>query len=94
LSQSGLSRRLNELERRCGCKLFTRDHAHVAITDAGRAFMEEAKLSILHSESAVSEEGERRRNLALDDRAFPLRRPHVDFNALFHSPTSASQPAS
>src|ERR1019366_4091844 len=53
LSQSGLSRRLNELESRCGVKLFTRDHAHVSITDAGRAFVEEAKLSILHSESAI-----------------------------------------
>jgi len=53
LSQSGLSRRLNELESRCGVKLFTRDHATVAITDAGRAFVEEAKLSILHSESAM-----------------------------------------
>ena len=53
LSQSGLSRRLNELESRCGCKLFTRDHANVAITDAGRAFVEEARLSILHSESAM-----------------------------------------
>jgi DNA-binding transcriptional LysR family regulator len=39
-SQSGLSRRLNELENRCGCKLFTRDHANVAITDAGGAFVE------------------------------------------------------
>ncbi len=53
LSQSGLSRRLNELERRCGVKLFTRDHAKVAITDAGRAFVEDAKLAILHSESAM-----------------------------------------
>jgi len=53
LSQSGLSRRLNELENRCGCKLFTRDHANVAITDAGRAFVEEAKLSIVHSERAM-----------------------------------------
>jgi len=53
LSQSGLSRRLNELESRCGCKLFTRDHANVAITDAGRAFVEEAKLSIIHSERAI-----------------------------------------
>jgi DNA-binding transcriptional LysR family regulator len=44
---------LNELESRCGCKLFTRDHANVAITDAGRAFVEEAKLSIIHSERAT-----------------------------------------
>jgi DNA-binding transcriptional LysR family regulator len=53
LSQSGLSRRLNELESRCGLKLFTRNHAGVAITDAGRAFVEEAKLSVLHGERAL-----------------------------------------
>jgi len=34
------------LESRCGFKLFNRDHAKVVITDAGRAFVEEAKLSI------------------------------------------------
>jgi len=53
LSQSGLSRRVNELESRCGFKLFTRNHAGVAITDAGRAFVEEAKLSVLHGERAI-----------------------------------------
>ena len=53
LSQSGLSRRLNELEKRCGVKLFTRDHAKVAITDAGQAFVEDAKLAILHIENAM-----------------------------------------
>ena len=53
MSQSGVSRRLNELERRCGFKLFNRDHAHVVITDAGRAFVEEAKLSLIHDERAL-----------------------------------------
>jgi DNA-binding transcriptional LysR family regulator len=53
LSQSGLSRRVNELESRCGSKLFTRNHAGVAITDAGRAFVEEAKLSLIHLERAL-----------------------------------------
>lgn len=53
LSQSGLSRRLNEMESRCSLKLFTRNHAGVAITDAGRAFVEEAKLSLLHGERAI-----------------------------------------
>ncbi len=53
MSQSGLSRRVSELESRCGLKLFTRNHASVAITDAGRAFVEEAKLSLIHAESAM-----------------------------------------
>jgi DNA-binding transcriptional LysR family regulator len=53
LSQSGLSRRLNELETRCGVKLFTRNQANVAITDAGRAFVEEARLALIHDERAM-----------------------------------------
>jgi DNA-binding transcriptional LysR family regulator len=53
MSQSGVSRRLNELERRCGFRLFNRDHAKVVITDAGRAFVQEAKLSLIHGERAV-----------------------------------------
>ena len=46
MCQSGVSRRLNELESRCGFKFFNRDHARVVITDAGRAFVEEAILSL------------------------------------------------
>jgi DNA-binding transcriptional LysR family regulator len=53
MSQSGVSRRLNELESRCGFKLFNRDHGKVVITDAGRAFVEEAKLSLIHDERAI-----------------------------------------
>lgn len=53
LSQSGVSRRLNELERRCGFRLFNRNHAKVVITDAGRSFVEEAKLSLVHGERAI-----------------------------------------
>ena len=53
MSQTGLSRRVNELESRCGFRLFTRNHAGVAITDAGRALVEEAKLSVLHGERAI-----------------------------------------
>jgi DNA-binding transcriptional LysR family regulator len=48
-----VSRRLHELERRCGFRLFNRDHAHAAITDAGRAFVEEAKLALIHDERAL-----------------------------------------
>jgi DNA-binding transcriptional LysR family regulator len=53
LSQSGLSRRLNDLEHRSQLKLFDRDHAKVAVTDAGRAFVEEAKLCLVHHERAI-----------------------------------------
>ena len=53
MSQSGVSRRLNELENRCGFKLFNRNNANVVITDAGRAFIEEAKLSLIHDTRAL-----------------------------------------
>lgn len=53
ISQSGLSRRVSTLEKRYRVKLFERDHANVTLTEAGRVFVEEAKLSLLHDERAV-----------------------------------------
>jgi DNA-binding transcriptional LysR family regulator len=53
MSQSGVSRRLNQLEKRCGFRLFDRDNAKVVITEAGQAFLEEAKLSLMHDARAV-----------------------------------------
>ena len=53
ISQSGVSRRLSELEQRCGFKLFDRNNANVIITEAGRAFIEEAQLSLIHDARAL-----------------------------------------
>jgi DNA-binding transcriptional LysR family regulator len=53
ISQSGLSKQVKLLEERYKLRLFVRDHAHVALTDAGRVFIEEAKLSLIHNERAV-----------------------------------------
>lgn len=53
ISQSGLSRRVSSLETKYHIKLFERNHANVALTEAGRVFVEEAKLSLLHDERAV-----------------------------------------
>jgi DNA-binding transcriptional LysR family regulator len=53
ISQSGLSRRVSTLETKYRIKLFDRDHANVVLTEAGRVFVEEAKLSLLHDERAV-----------------------------------------
>jgi DNA-binding transcriptional LysR family regulator len=36
-----------------GVVLFLRDHHGVSVTDAGRAYVEEARISVLHSERAV-----------------------------------------
>jgi DNA-binding transcriptional LysR family regulator len=53
MSQSGLSRHISSLEHRHRVKLFERNHANVILTDAGRAFVEEAKLCLLHDERAL-----------------------------------------
>ncbi|MEH3038508.1 MAG: LysR family transcriptional regulator [Sphingomonas paucimobilis] len=42
LPQSSVSRRIQLLERRLGFPLFERSHAGVALTDAGKAFLENA----------------------------------------------------
>lgn len=53
LSQSAFSRQIQELESHLNAKLFVRDHSKVYITDSGRAFVEEATLSLLHDERAA-----------------------------------------
>jgi CheY-like chemotaxis protein len=37
----------------CRCPLFERDNQIVAVNDDGRAFVEEARISVLHSECAA-----------------------------------------
>jgi DNA-binding transcriptional LysR family regulator len=41
-----------ELEDRLGVPLFVRDHQMVEVNDSGRAFVEEARLAVLHGERA------------------------------------------
>jgi len=53
ITQSGLSRRVGSLEKKYRIKLFERDHANVALTEAGRVFVEEAKLCLQHNERAI-----------------------------------------
>ena len=53
ICQSTMTRRVSALEKRNRIKLFERDHANVILTDGGRAFVEEARLSLLHNERAV-----------------------------------------
>jgi DNA-binding transcriptional LysR family regulator len=42
LTQPGLSRQIQMLERQLGARLLDRDHRHVALTDAGRQLLEDA----------------------------------------------------
>jgi DNA-binding transcriptional LysR family regulator len=53
IGQSTLSKQVYELENQLGFRLFDRDHQTVALTDAGRAFVEEAREAVLHTERAV-----------------------------------------
>jgi DNA-binding transcriptional LysR family regulator len=54
IGQSTLSKQIYELENQLGFRLFDRNHQTVAVTDAGRAFVEEAREAILHAERAVA----------------------------------------
>ena len=53
ITQSGLSRRVAALEKKHRIKLFDRNNANVTLTEAGRLFVEEARLSLLHNERAM-----------------------------------------
>jgi len=50
ISQPALTKRIAELEGRLGVPLFARDHQMVEVNDSARAFVEEARLSVLHGE--------------------------------------------
>lgn len=53
LDQSTVSKRVDELEDQLGYLLFKRDHKKVELTEAGRKFVEEARIALLHTERAV-----------------------------------------
>src|ERR1700728_2286639 len=48
LSQPTISRNVSEIEKELGFKLFERNRKTVKLTDAGRAFVEEARMGLLH----------------------------------------------
>ena len=53
IDQSTVSKRIDELESQIGFRLFERDHQTVELTEAGRRFVEEARLALLHVERAI-----------------------------------------
>jgi DNA-binding transcriptional LysR family regulator len=53
LSQPAITKYISELEAMLGVLVFERDHRAVSITDAGRAYVEEARIAVLHSGRAV-----------------------------------------
>jgi DNA-binding transcriptional LysR family regulator len=53
LSQPAITKQIAELEEALGVTLFLRDHHVVSLTEAGRAYVEEARIALLHAERAV-----------------------------------------
>lgn len=53
LSQPAVTKHIAELEESLGVVLFVRDHHLVSLTDAGRAYVEEARIAVLHARRAV-----------------------------------------
>lgn len=53
IDQSAVSMRMKDLEDQVGYLLFKRNHKTVELTEAGRKFVEEARIALLHTERAV-----------------------------------------
>jgi DNA-binding transcriptional LysR family regulator len=53
ISQPMLTKNIQDLETLIGGPLFLRDRKHVVLSDAGRAYVEQARLSLLYGERAV-----------------------------------------
>jgi DNA-binding transcriptional LysR family regulator len=54
LAQPALSQHIKALEERLGVTLFLRAHRRIALTDAGEAFLAEARLALHHADRARS----------------------------------------
>jgi len=52
-TQPALSKQIFELESQLGFRLFERNHQSVHLTDAGRAFVQEAREAVIHTERAI-----------------------------------------
>ena len=55
ISQPQLTKNIQELEDTLGFRLFDRDRKTVELNDAGRAYIEQAKLSIMYAERALQD---------------------------------------
>jgi DNA-binding transcriptional LysR family regulator len=53
ISQPMLTKNIQDLEALLGGSLFLRDRKHVVLSDAGRAYVQQARLSLLYGERAV-----------------------------------------
>jgi DNA-binding transcriptional LysR family regulator len=53
LTQSGMSRCIQGAEREANAKLFERNRSSIEITDAGRSYVEHARIALAHGERAI-----------------------------------------
>ena len=53
ITQSALTKQIQDLEERVGRELFRRNNQSVEVTEAGQAFVEDARRSIMYAERAV-----------------------------------------
>jgi DNA-binding transcriptional LysR family regulator len=53
ISQPMLTKNIQDVEALIGAPLFLRDRKHVVLSDAGRAYVQQARLSLLYGERAV-----------------------------------------
>jgi len=53
ISQPMLTKNIQDVESLIGAPLFLRDRKHVVLSDAGRAYVQQARLSLLYGERAV-----------------------------------------
>jgi DNA-binding transcriptional LysR family regulator len=53
ISQPMLTKNIQDIETLVGGPLFLRDRKHVFLSDAGRAYVQQARISLLHGERAV-----------------------------------------
>lgn len=76
ISQPMLTKNIQDVEALIGGPLFVRDRKHVVLSDAGRAYVQQARLSLLHGERAV--QSARTVLQGMDDTFHVGRTPYAD----------------
>lgn len=76
ISQPMLTKNIQDVEALIGAALFLRDRKHVVLSDAGRAYVQQARLSLLYGERAV--QSARAVMLNMDETFHVGRTPYAD----------------
>jgi DNA-binding transcriptional LysR family regulator len=76
ISQPMLTKNIQDVEALVGSPLFLRDRKHVVLSDAGRAYVQQARLSLLYGERAV--QSARAVMQSMDDTFYVGRTPYAD----------------